>query len=142
MAGITAEQKDRVSKFMSAFWNDLVKPYYNPPTTQGNASDDAYWRDSISKADEIATQFGGKDDVIIRNIVYGFIRGIEAKSRDKQDTDLYKYIKTEELADMLNMLAKDMDRLKAAYKSAPRIDVAQGSIAVAEMIKGSKEHEA
>ena len=141
MAGITAEQKDRVSKFMSAFWNDLVKPYYNPPTTQGNASDDAYWRDSISKADEIATQFGGKDDVIIRNIVYGFIRGIEAKSRDKQDTDLYKYIKTEELADMLNMLAKDMDRLKAAYKSAPRIDVAQGSIAVAEMIKKGASHE-
>lgn len=137
MAGITAEQKDRVSKFMSAFWNDLVKPYYNPPAEQ----DDDYWSNAVSKADEITERFGGKDDVIIRNIVYGFIRGIEAKSRDTQDTEVYKYIKTEELADMLNMLAKDMDRIKAAYKSAPRIDVAQGSILVAEMIKKGASHE-
>lgn len=137
MAGITAEQKDRVSKFMSAFWNELVKPYYNPPVEQ----DDDYWSSAVGKADEITERFGGKDDVVIRNIVYGFIRGIEAKSRDNQDTDVYKYIKTEELADMLNMLAKDMDRLKAAYKSAPKVDVAQGSIAVAEMIKKGASHE-
>lgn len=136
MAGITAEQKDRVSKFMSAFWNELVKPYYNP-----SDESDEYWSKVVSKADEITEQFGGKDDVIVRNIVYGFIRGIEAKSRDKQDTDVYTYIKTEELADMLNMLAKDMDRLKAAYKSAPRVDVAQGSIAVAEMIKKGASNE-
>lgn len=136
MAGITSEQKDRVSKFMSAFWNDLVKPYYNP-----SDESDEYWSKAVSKADEITEQFGGKDDVIVRNIVYGFIRGIEAKSRDKQDTEVYKYIKTEELADMLNMLAKDMERLKAAYKSAPRVDVAQGSIAVAEMIKKGASHE-
>lgn len=136
MAGITAEQKDRVSKFMSAFWNELVKPYYNP-----SDESDEYWSNAVSKADEITEQFGGKDDVVIRNIVYGFIRGIEAKSRDTQDTEVYRYIKTEELADMLNMLAKDMERLKAAYKSAPRIDVAQGSIAVAEMIKKGASNE-
>ena len=136
MAGITAEQKDRVSKFMSAFWNDLVKPYYNP-----SAESDDYWSNAVSKADEITEQFGGKDDVIVRNIVYGFIRGIEAKSRDTQDTEVYKYIKNEELADMLNMLAKDMERLKSAYKSAPRVDVAQGSILVAEMIKKGASHE-
>lgn len=135
MAVITENQKDRVSKFMGAFWNNLVKPYYNPPTTQGNASDDAYWNDAISKADEITEQFGGKDDVIIRNIVLGFIRGIEAKSRNKEDTEVYKYIQTTELADMLNMLAKDMDRLKAAYKSAPKVEVSQGSILVAEMLR-------
>lgn len=136
MAGITAEQKDRVSKFMSAFWNELVKPHYNP----SDDSDD-YWSNVVNKADEITEQFGGKDDVIVRNIAYGFIRGIEAKSRDTQDTEVYKYIKAEELADMLNMLAKDMDRLKAAYKSAPRIDVAQGSILVAEMIKKGASNE-
>lgn len=137
MAGITAEQKDRVSKFMSAFWNELVKPYYNPSAD----ADDDYWSKAVGKADEITEQFGGKDDVIVRNIVYGFIRGIEAKSRDTQDTEVYKYIKAEELADMLNMLAKDMDRLKAAYKSAPRVDVAQGSILVAEMIKKGASNE-
>ena len=134
MAEITTEQKDRVSKFMGVFWNQFVKPFYNPPS-----GDDQYWTDLIRKADDIAKEFGADSDPRIGCMIKGFIAGTEAAVRHEDGGQSYEYIETSEIKTMLNMLFKDMEHLKHAYASAQRVHACQGSVLAAEVLRKRNE---
>ena len=132
MAQITEEQKAVVSKFMSAFWNELVKPYYNPEET------DEYWESLIAKADDLEKRFG-EDETPVRRMIFGFIGGVEQAYRSKADVDsVHDYIQTNPLFDALNDMSHSWKKLQQAYQDANRVGITDRSLLVAKMIESRK----
>ncbi len=74
MGSIRQDQKEYASKFMSEFWNDLVKPYYNPETG------DDYWDATYKKLDDMSKKYCTNDERLFR-ILMGFWEGLEREVR-------------------------------------------------------------
>lgn len=79
MSEIRQDQKENASKFMSEFWNELVKPYYNPERT------DVYWDKTYMKLDDMSKKYCDGDERLFR-ILMGFWEGLEREVQRGQNT--------------------------------------------------------
>lgn len=135
MSAITQEQSARVGKFMTDFWKDEMKPYYNPE------DDQAYWDAVVKKTAEICDKYAA-DDVIVRNIAMAFVSGLE-KAQRNQDITSHEYMhKSDDFVEVLNRMFKwfkDGDAifkdLQRVYKSAHKVKLADGSLQAARVAK-------
>ena len=135
MSAITQEQSARVGKFMTDFWKDEMKPYYNPE------DDQAYWDAVVKKTAEICDKYAA-DDVIVRNMAMSFVSGLE-KAQRNQDIKSYEYMhKSDDFIDALNRLFKAqkevnaaMTDLQNAFKSAHKVKLADSSLQAARVLE-------
>lgn len=135
MSAITQEQSARVGKFMTEFWKDEMKAFYNPENNQ------EYWDAVVKKTAEICDKYAA-DDVIVRNIAMAFVSGLE-KSQKNQDITSHEYMhKSEDFLDALNRLFKAQQEVQAAmtdlqnaFKSAHKVKLADGSLQAARVVK-------
>ena len=74
MAAIREDQKDRASRFMSALWNELIKPYYNPVNT------DEFWSEIVKKENELIERFDLESEKLLLEMMWGFTAGLEMKA--------------------------------------------------------------
>ena len=74
MSSINDSQKDNASKFMSAMWVELMKPYYNAENT------DEWWGTALAKANELAERYC-KHDRKLLCMVTGYMNGLHDDAR-------------------------------------------------------------
>lgn len=135
MSAITQEQSARVGKFMTEFWKDEMKAFYNPENNQ------EYWDAVVKKTSEICDKYAA-DDVIVRNMAMSFVSGLE-KAQRNQDIASHEYMhKTDDFIDALNRLFKAQKEVQAAmtdlqnaFKSAHKVKLADGSLQAAKVVK-------
>ena len=133
MSAITQEQSARVGKFMTEFWKDEMKAFYNPEDSQ------EYWDAVVKKTSEICDKYAA-DDVIVRNMAMSFVSGLE-KAQRNQDIKSYEYMaKTDYFIDALNRLFKWFKEgdeifkdLQSAFRSAHKVKLADGSLQAARV---------
>lgn len=87
MAKINENQLENAKQFMSVFWMDLVKPFYNAE------DDDDYWMAIIDKANEIFSRFHLEDNHQLREMLFGFICGLEIKGNERRASYLERFYK-------------------------------------------------
>ena len=78
MSAIREEQLPTASKFMTLFWKEIVKPYYNPEQSE------AWWDDFIQKMSQIGDAYCLEDRRLMR-ILIGFCDGLQEVYRDERD---------------------------------------------------------
>ena len=78
MAGIRKDQLEDASKFMSALWNEIVKPYYNPE------KDDEYWLGLIDKINNLYDRFGLDRNKKMSYMMMGFANGLETEYKGRK----------------------------------------------------------
>ena len=138
MSAITQEQSTRVGKFMTEFWKDEMKAFYNPEDSQ------EYWDAVVNKTSEICDKYAA-DDVIVRNIAMAFVSGLE-KAQRNQDITSHEYMhKSEDFLDALNRLFKTQQEVQAAmtdlqnaFKSAHKVKLADGSLQAARVLENKE----
>lgn len=74
MAAIHKDHQKNASDFMNAFWQELVKPYYEPEQGQD------YWGGMLDKANDLADRYC-KDDKRLYKIILGFAEGLEQEAK-------------------------------------------------------------
>ena len=74
MATIRKEQQKDASQFMKVFWNEIVKPYYNPEDS------DEWWNKFLDRTTDIAKNYCGTDRRL-HKILVGFAEGLEQEAR-------------------------------------------------------------
>ena len=74
MAEIRRDQLENASKFMSAFWEEMVKPFYNSEDA------DEYWLKLIDKGNELHDRFNLNGDDRLKEMLFGFCTGLEIKA--------------------------------------------------------------
>lgn len=74
MSTIHADQLKNASEFMTKFWSEIVKPYYNPEDS------DEWWTEFIDKCSRMSDKYG-RTDKRISEMVLGFIKGVERTSK-------------------------------------------------------------
>ena len=139
MSAITQEQSARVGKFMTEFWKDEMKAFYNPEDSQ------EYWDAVVNKTSEICDKYA-EDDVIVRNIAMAFVSGLE-KSQRNQNIASHEYMhKSEDFLDALNRLFKAQQEVQAAmtdlqnaFKSAHKVKLADGSLQAARALENKAQ---
>lgn len=139
MSAITQEQSARVGKFMTEFWKDEMKAFYNPEDSQ------EYWDAVVKKTSEICDKYAA-DDVIVRNIAMAFVSGLE-KAQRNQDIKSYEYMyKSDDFIDALNRLFKWFKEgdeifkdLQNAFKSAHKVKLADGSLQAARVVENKAQ---
>lgn len=67
---ISEEHQQNASQFMAAFWNELVKPYYEPE----NGAD--YWMQLMEVANTLSEKYCSKDKRL-QNMIVAFIGGLQ-----------------------------------------------------------------
>lgn len=138
MSAITQEQSARVGKFMTEFWKDEMKAFYNPEDSQ------EYWDAVVKKTSEICDKYA-EDDVIIRKMAMAFVAGLE-KAQKNQDIASHEYMhKSEDFLDALNRLFKAQKEVQAAmtdlqnaFKSAHKVKLADGSLQAARILENKQ----
>ena len=148
MSAITKEQSARVGKFMTEFWNDEMKPYYNPPEL-GTEEDEKFWKELRQKTADMCNKHGA-DDIIVRQIAYAFVSGVDKVQKGKTNIELGEYMyKSDAFVDALNRMFKAnaalkkaqeevnaaMTDLQNAFKSAHKVKLADGSLQAAKVIE-------
>ena len=137
MSAITQEQSARVGKFMTEFWKDVVKPYYNPPSQ----SDDAYWSELPQKISEVCKKCGVEDDLRVQKLTVGFATAVDNISKGNTEEKMYEYMhKSDDFIDALNRLFKWFKEgdeifkdLQSAFRSAHKVKLADGSLQAARV---------
>lgn len=135
MSAITQEQSARVGKFMTEFWKDEMKAFYNPEDSQ------EYWDAVVKKTSEICDKYAA-DDVIIRKMAMAFVTGLEL-TQNRKGIETYEYIaKTDRFIDALNRIFKWFKEgdeifkdLQSAFRSAHKVKLADGSLQAAKIIE-------
>lgn len=74
MSVIREDQLDNAKKFMSVFWQKIVKPYYNTEET------DEYWKALFTDMSKVGEAFC-RNDTRLKHMMYGFEKGLE-ETRD------------------------------------------------------------
>ena len=135
MSAITQEQSARVGKFMTEFWKDEMKAFYNPEDSQ------EYWDAVVKKTSEICDKYAA-DDVIIRKMAMAFVAGLEL-TQNKNGIETYEYIaKTDRFIDALNRMFKwfkegdeVFKELQNAFKTAPKANISDSSLQAARVLE-------
>ena len=70
MSAIRKDQTELASKFMAAFWGELVKPYYNSEDT------DEYWSQVIDKIDDLYERFDLYENRQLVEMMFSFTDGL------------------------------------------------------------------
>ena len=75
MSAMSKDQLDVASKFMTAFWKEIVKPYYNPENTE------EWWGHAIDGMDAFSKKYCA-DDKRLMKILVGFFNGLNEVYKD------------------------------------------------------------
>ena len=75
MSAIRQDQLEVASKFMTAFWKEVIKPYYNPENTE------EWWGHVIDHIDEFSQRYC-KDDKRLMKMLTGFFNGLNEVYKD------------------------------------------------------------
>lgn len=71
MGAIREDQKENASKFMSALWNEFVKPYYNSEDT------DEFWLGMMGKMNDLYNTYHLDENPQLCEMMMGFSCGLE-----------------------------------------------------------------
>lgn len=134
MSAITQEQSSRVGKFMTEFWKDEMKPFYNPEDSQ------EYWDELVKKTSEICEKYG-KDDIRVAKMAMAYVAAVEAVHKEQDSIKTYEYMyKSDDFIDALNRLFKAQKEVQAAmtdlqnaFKSSHKVKLADGSLQAARV---------
>ena len=77
MSAIRKDQMETASKFMTMFWKEIVKPYYNPEQTE------AWWNDFIEKM-KVFNDLYCHDDKRLTKMMAGFYNGLHEVYKDER----------------------------------------------------------
>ena len=132
MSAITQEQSARVGKFMTEFWKDEMKAFYNPEDSQ------EYWDAVVEKTSEICDKYAAE-------MAMAFVAGLEL-TQNKNGIETYEYIaKTDRFIDALNRMFKwfkegdeVFKELQYAFKTAPKANVSDSSLQAARVLENKE----
>ena len=75
MSAIRQDQLEVASRFMTAFWKEIVKPYYNPKQT------DDWWDAFIERMEDFNEKYS-KGDMRLQKMLIGFYNGLNEVHKD------------------------------------------------------------
>ena len=82
MSAIRKDQLENASAFMTDFWKNFVKPYYNAPDYVTEQPED-YWHEFIDVFGKIGNKYCLKDKKL-KAILFAFEKAMEDEDRENR----------------------------------------------------------